>query len=123
MNDYEVSESYRLRKQDDYGYCTLAKLRSDWAPYKFKFADEKWSAGTNFGYMTPPGAIREGSKALELNPFSKFEELVFYPKEDGIYRFCLIENDGKYLVTVEKSSHHSLLSMSQLFKMSKSRVN
>ena len=38
MNDYEASETYRLRK-DGHGYCTLATLRSDWAPYKFKFAD------------------------------------------------------------------------------------
>ena len=41
MNDYEASETYRLRK-DGHGYCTLATLRSDWAPYKFKFADENW---------------------------------------------------------------------------------
>ena len=123
MNDYEVSESYRLRSDGDNGYCTLANLRSDWAPYKFKFADESWSDGANFGYMAPPGVLREGSKAIEANPFSKFEEMSFYPKTDGVYRFCLIKDSSKYYVTVEKTSHHGLLSMTQLFKVSKKTMS
>lgn len=80
MNDYEASETYRLRK-DGHGYCTLATLRSDWAPYKFKFADENWSKGTNFGFLTPPGVLRDGARSLELNPNSKFEEISYYPKK------------------------------------------
>ena len=67
IDDYEVSETYRLRKANE-GYCTLATLRADWAPYKFKFADENWSNGTNFGYLNPPGVLKEGSRTIPLNP-------------------------------------------------------
>lgn len=118
MNDYEVSETYRLRKSG-HGFCTLATLRADWAPYKFKFADEKWLAGTNFGYLNPPGVIRDGSRPVELNPNSRFEEISYYPKEDGAYRFCLIPSNDSYFVTVEKSSNNQLPTMAQLIKMSK----
>lgn len=118
MNDYEVSETYRLRKsKTNSSYCTLASLRSDWSPYKFKFADEAWSTGTNFGYLTPPGVFREGARAVELNPNSKFEEISFYPKADGVYRFCLIQKNDKFYVTVSKSSQKELPTMAQLFKL------
>ena len=117
MNDYEVSETYRLRKSGA-GFCTLATLRSDWAPYKFKFADENWSEGTSFGYMNPPGVIRDGIKAIELNPNSKFEEISYFPKADGVYRFCLIPQNGKYFVTVTRSSKKELPTMAQLIKLS-----
>ena len=119
MNDYEASETYRLRK-DGHGYCTLATLRSDWAPYKFKFADENWSKGTNFGFLTPPGVLRDGARSLELNPNSKFEEISYYPKKDGVYRFCLIPKNDRYYVTVTKSSKKELPSMAQLIDMSRS---
>ncbi|MCI7772544.1 MAG: pullulanase [Succinivibrio sp.] len=119
MNDYEVSETYRLRKADE-GYCTLATLRADWAPYKFKFADENWSNGTNFGYLNPPGVLKEGSRTIPLNPNSKFEEISFYPKADGVYKFCLIPQNDNYYLLVLKSSKKELPTMAQLIKMSKS---
>ena len=75
MNDYEVSESYRLRKDDEDTYCTVATLRADWAPYKFKFADADWSDGSNFGFRNPPGILHEGSSPVELTANSKFEEI------------------------------------------------
>lgn len=118
MNDYEVSETYRLRKSDD-GYCTYATLRTDWSPYKFKFADSDWSEGSNFGFMSGPGVIREGYLPLKLNPDSKFEEISFYPNSDGVYKFCVIKRNGGYYATVYKSSKKLLLSMAQLFKLSK----
>ena len=118
MNDYEVSETYRLRKSDE-GYCVLANLRADWAPYKFKFADENWTNGSNFGFLNPPGVYRQGSRPIELNPNSKFEEISFYPKTDGVYNFCLIEQKGQFFVTISKSSKKELPSMAQLIKMSK----
>lgn len=118
MNDYEVSETYRLRKSDD-GFCTYATLRTDWSPYKFKFADANWSEGSNFGFMSGPGVIREGALPLKLNPYSKFEEISFYPNSDGAYKFCVIKRKDGYYVTVQKSNKKRLLSMAQLFKLSK----
>ena len=43
MNDYAAISSNRLIKRDEGMYCTLAALRSDWTPYRFKFADDNWS--------------------------------------------------------------------------------
>jgi hypothetical protein len=105
MNDYAVSETYRLRESAD-GLCTQATLRSDWSPYKFKFADASWSQGQNFGYLNPPGALRLHAAPQKLNPNSHFEDLRFYPEKDGVYRFCLLKkSDGFYAtVTLEKQS-------------------
>ncbi len=105
MNDYAVSETYRLREHKD-GLCTQATLRSDWAPYKFKFADASWSSGYNYGYFNPPGALRLHSAPQKLNPKSRFEELSFYPEKDGIYRFCLLKKDDGFYASVvlEKNS-------------------
>lgn len=116
MNDYEVSETYRLRQNGE-GYCALATLRADWAPYKFKFADKDWSEGTNFGFLNPPGVLREGARAIELTPNSNFEEISYYPKADGVYRFCLIPRGDRYYVTVNKSSKKELPSMAQVIKL------
>lgn len=117
MNDYAVVDAYRLRASK-HGFCTVATLRSDWAPYKFKFADADWSEGSNFGFMNPPGVLRNGKKSLELNQNSKFEEISFYPKEDGVYRFCLLPKNNRYFVVVEKTSNKELLSMAQLMLIS-----
>ncbi len=89
MNDYGVQRPYRLRQFDENIYCTLAPLRSDWSPYRFKFADASWSQGTNFGFAVPPAVMREGSSKAMLNPNSRFEELRYEPSIDGIYRFCI----------------------------------
>ena len=89
MNDYGVQRPYRLRQFAEKVYCTLAPLRSDWSPYRFKFADANWTAGTNFGYALPPAIMREGSSKSQLNPNSRFEELRYEPAVDGIYRFCI----------------------------------
>lgn len=99
MNDYAVSETYRLRKHED-GLCTQATLRSDWAPYKFKFADASWSSGYNYGYLNPPGVLRLHSAPQKLNPKSRFEELRFYPEKDGIYRFCLLKKSDSFYASV-----------------------
>lgn len=97
MNDYGVQRSYRLRKISDREYCALAPLRSDWSPYKFKFADSEWTDGTNFGFAVPPGVLRDGSAKSLLNPKSRFEELRYEVSADGIYRFCIIvDNDLPY---------------------------
>lgn len=97
MNDYGVQPAYQLRKVEEGKYCTLAPLRSDWSPYRFKFADAKWTKGTNFGYAIPPAILREGSALAQLNPNSRFEELRYEPEHDGIYRFCIeFQNDVPY---------------------------
>lgn len=59
-------------------------------------------------FLTPPGVLRDGARSLELNPNSKFEEISYYPKKDGVYRFCLIPKNDRYYVTVTKSSKGSL---------------
>ena len=99
MNDYGVSGNFRLRKNEA-GLCTEAALRAEWSPYHFKFADEKWSKGTNFGYMDPPGTIHDGQGPVMLNPNSKFEDLTLDVDKDGIYRFCLLKQNDSYFVGV-----------------------
>ena len=107
MNDYGVSQTYSL-KNHGRALCTFAMLRADWSPYKFKFADENWSAGTNFGYAAPPGVLRLGSAPVKLNPQSRFEELVFHVKEDGVYRFCLIRKSDGFYADVQETSEEQV---------------
>lgn len=105
MNDFGVNETHRLRRfgdQNEARWCTEAVLRSDWPPYKFKFADENWTSGTSFGYAEQPGILRYPGDRVLLNPSSNFEELRFEATEDGIYRFCLLNEDKKYYAEVEK---------------------
>lgn len=116
MNDYGVQRPYRLRKFDDDTYCTIAPLRADWAPYRFKFADANWTDGTNFGYATPPAVIREGAAPTRLNPQSRFEELRYEPKIDGIYRFCMVYKSGIPYATVSYLEDGKLTTMDDLIK-------
>lgn len=116
MNDYGVQSAYRLRKFDENRYCTVAPLRSDWSPYRFKFADEDWSKGTNFGYNSPPGVLREGAGPARLNGKSRFEELRYEPSVDGIYRFCIvIENKVPY-ATVTRLEDGKLTTMDEVIR-------
>lgn len=119
MNDYAVMSAYQLNEQEEGTYCTLAPLRADWAPYRFKFADANWSAGSNFGYANPPGILREGSSEVELTPNSRFEELQYYPSRDGVFRFCIIEDGGRYFASVSRADPKSLSMMDSLFMDSK----
>ena len=116
MNDYGVQRPYRLRQFDENIYCTLAPLRSDWSPYRFKFADDAWSAGTNFGYAVPPAIIREGSGRVLLNPNSRFEEVRYEPKQDGIYRFCIEYEDTVPYVTVTHLEDGKLTSLEEMMR-------
>lgn len=116
MNDYGVQSPYQLRKFEDNKYCTLAPLRSDWSPYRFKFADAKWSKGTNFGYALPPAVIREGSAKAQLNPNSRFEELRYEPEHDGIYRFCIEFEDDVPYATVTYIEEGRLTTMDEVIK-------
>ena len=118
MNDYAVSETYRLR-EDNGNLCTLATLRSDWSPYKFKFADANWTSGTNFGYLTPPGVLRPKSGPLKLNPNSRFEELRFYPQKDGVYKFCLIKRGSDFYVTVDEAEKQAIKTIAQVVTLLK----
>lgn len=116
MNDYGVQRPYRLRRFEENTFCTLAALRSDWSPYRFKFADANWSNGTNFGYAVPPAVIRKGAARTMLNPNSRYEELRYELNEDGIYRFCLIyDNDIPY-ATVTRLENDKLTTMDELIK-------
>lgn len=116
MNDYSIQRSYRLRKFAEDKYCTLAPLRSDWSPYRFKFADALWTDGTNFGYAYPPAVIREGSAKMLLNPSSRFEELRYEPSTDGIYRFCIEYEDDKPFVTVTHLVEGKLTTMDEIIQ-------
>lgn len=104
MNDFGVSETHRLRRFDsenEIRWCTQAVLRSDWPPYKFKFADQDWSKGSSFGYAEQPGILRFPGEKVLLNPDSDFEELRFEAGQDGIYRFCLIRDGDKFYAGAE----------------------
>ncbi|MDY2798385.1 MAG: hypothetical protein SOV16_04315 [Anaerobiospirillum succiniciproducens] len=116
MNDYGVQSAYRLRKFEEDTYCTVAPLRSDWAPYRFKFADAEWSNGTNFGYAEPPAVLRQGSGRARLNPTSRFEELRYVPQEDGIYRFCVIYDGSVPYATVTLLEDGKLTTMDEVIK-------
>ena len=117
MNDYSVQQPYRLRQFEDKVYCTIAPLRSDWAPYRFKFADAQWTTGTNFGFAVPPAVMREGSGKAQLNPNSRFEELRYEPTVDGLYRFCIEYNEQNVpYATVTRLEDGKLTTMDELIK-------
>ena len=123
MNDYSVQRPYRLRQFEDKVYCTIAPLRSDWAPYRFKFADAQWTTGTNFGFAVPPAVMREGSGKAQLNPNSRFEELRYEPTVDGLYRFCIEYNEQNVpYATVTRLEDGKLTTMDELIKREVSQV-
>lgn len=101
MNDYAVSEVYRLKTMQ-YGACTEAALHADWSPYHFKFADRNWTAGSNYGYALPPGVLEDGSRDVKLNASSTFEDVTLRIKRDGVYRFCLVKRDDGAYATVTR---------------------
>ena len=104
MNNYDATDEYAL-KQTDVGGCVNTRLVRT---TKFKFADRDWSRGTNFGY-TRIGTIKEGDNVgIELNPDSMYEDLTFYPPQVGVYKFCLIKNNDKYYVTINKTSEKAV---------------
>ena len=89
MNDWNAQPQYLVKKVSDGVYVATAELKVDWAPYKFKFADAGWSAGTNFGYRDQPGVFEMGGEPVALNPKSVFEEVKVTPDADGEYDFYL----------------------------------
>ena len=114
MNQFRPSTAYALIRSGNNRYCASSLLRADWAPYRFKFADDSWTQGTNFGFAEPPGTLYVDSGQVRLNPSSRFEELQFYPREDGTYRFCLIRRNGGYYAEVEQSDAPSLAYLENL---------
>ena len=101
MNDWAVGSQYMVQKVSDKVYMASAELNVDWAPYKYKFADSAWTAGTNFGYKDQPGIYEYGGEPVVLNPKSIFEEVKFTPPENGIYDFY-IDVTGEAPVTYVK---------------------
>jgi hypothetical protein len=101
MNDWAASGQYLINKVSDGVYVATAELKVDWAPYKFKFADAGWTAGTNFGYKDQPGIFEFGGAPVTLNPKSIFEEVKVTPPEDGLYDFY-IDVTGEEPVTYVK---------------------
>lgn len=101
MNDWNAMPEYLIVKVSDKVYKATAELKVDWAPYKFKFADAGWSAGTNFGYKDQPGVFEWGGDPIVLNPKSVFEEVKVTPPADGKYDF-FIDVSGEEPVTYVK---------------------
>lgn len=101
MNDWNAQPQYLVKKVSDGVYVATAELKVDWAPYKFKFADSQWSAGTNFGYRDQPGVFEWGGDPVVLNPKSVFEEVKVTPPADGLYDFY-IDVTGEAPVTYVK---------------------
>jgi len=101
MNDWNAQPQYLIKKVSDGVYVATAELKVDWAPYKFKFADAGWSAGTNFGYRDQPGVYEMGGEPVALNPKSVFEEVKVTPDADGEYDFY-IDVTGEVPVTYVK---------------------
>lgn len=122
MNNYTPSAANALQKSSDNRYCVVSALRSDWAPYRFKFADDSWSEGSRFGFKNPPGAIYDGSAPVLLNANSRFEELKFYPSVDGMYNFCLIKSNNHYYATVTMEKSNSLAYLTNLMHASNNHI-
>ncbi|MDY6321795.1 MAG: pullulanase [Succinivibrio sp.] len=100
MNDYGVKPEFLLKQTGDEGLCADAKLSAGDGYTKFKFADAGWTPGANYGYADT-GLYEEGGAPLKLNPNSKFEDLSFQPKEDGVYRFCMVKQGKDYYAVVK----------------------
>lgn len=123
MNDYGVQDAYELKEVEEDTYCTLAPLRADWSPYRFKFADKDWTAGTNFGFAVPPAVMREGSARVQLNPNSRFEEIRYEPAQDGIYRFCIEIEDKVPYASVNFMEESRLTTMKDVIKRGIDRMH
>ncbi|MGN1394681.1 MAG: pullulanase [Succinivibrionaceae bacterium] len=102
MNDWNASPEYLIKKVSDGVYKATAELKVDWAPYKFKFADAGWSAGTNFGYKDQPGVYEWGGDPIVLNPKSVFEEVKITPPQDGLYDFYIDVTSGEPVTYVKE---------------------
>lgn len=104
MNGYEAKESYRLKKAGD-GWCATAALKAEKGSYKFKFGDNLWTSGSNFGFAKSPGEVKSAADKIELNRYSKFEDLKYIMEGgDGNYDFCLLQEADKFYVTVKPAS-------------------
>ena len=88
----KLTDKCMIKKVGEKVYMATAELKVDWAPYKFKFGDASWTAGTNFGYASEskPG-IYDFAKGtpIKLNPNAVFEEVKVTPPHDGKYDFYL----------------------------------
>lgn len=88
----KLTDKCLIKKVGEKVYMATAELKVDWAPYKFKFGDASWTAGTNFGYASEskPG-IYDFAKGtpIKLNPNAVFEEVKVTPPHDGKYDFYL----------------------------------
>lgn len=84
-----------IRKVGHRVYKATAYMKADWAPYRFRFSDAKWTLGTNFGYAREsyPGVYDyEKGTPIRLNPKSDYmgvEEIKVTPPHDGDYDFFL----------------------------------
>lgn len=87
----KLSDRCLIRRVGDRVYMATAYMRVDWAPYKFRFGDAKWTSGTNFGYASEsrPGIYIYGGTPLRLSSDAVFDEIKVTPPHDGKYDFYL----------------------------------
>ncbi len=105
MNDWNAQSKYLITKVSDGLYVVQnVDLKVDWAPYKFKFADSAWTAGTNFGYKEQPGVFEWGGDPIVLDPKSVFEEVKVTPPADGLYDFYFDVRDPENPSTYVKEA-------------------
>jgi len=89
MTWWEAAPQYQLQQVENGLFMTQAKLKADGNRYRFKFADNHWQCGTNFGVKSGNGILTAGGQAVTLNPCSLFDDLQIMPTEDGVYEFYL----------------------------------
>ena len=52
---------------------------------------------------------------------TRFEDLRYYPAKDGVYRFCVEQDDDEYYVSVTEASSEELGFIDSIFLGSKER--
>lgn len=49
---YGFTDNCLERKVGAGVYMATARMKADWAPYRYRFSDAKWTPGTRFGYAS-----------------------------------------------------------------------
>jgi len=103
MTWWEAAPQYRLEQVSRGVFMARAELKADGNPYRFKFADQSWQCGTNYGFKAGNGIITAGGEAVRLTACSQFDDLKIIPTEDGVYEFYLDIRGDEPVAYVKKS--------------------
>ena len=86
---WEADEKYKLKEVDEDVFATRIELIADGQPYDFKFADAKWSADLNCGYLSIDDQVVELNSVVKASCDRANENFKFTPSETGLYEFTI----------------------------------